>query len=125
MRLACTPRACEGSCPLARTPPSPRWHEAPLLPGVARLVAHLQAVGVRMALATSTSRATLGRKLASKAEMREAFAEVGPSLVGTRIPPSLPISPLLQSGRRCVWAQREAATQAGWFAFLQGRLHLP
>lgn len=52
-----------------------RWHEAPLLPGVARLVAHLQAVGVRMALATSTSRATLGRKLASKAEMREAFAE--------------------------------------------------
>jgi len=56
--------------------PSPaRWHEAPLLPGVARLVAHLRMHNIPMALATSTSRATLARKLSSKAEMREAFAQ--------------------------------------------------
>lgn len=50
-----------------------RWHEAPLLPGVARLVAHLQQHGVPLALATSTPRATLNRKLHQRADMQAAF----------------------------------------------------
>lgn len=52
-----------------------RWHEAPLLPGAARLLAHLRAHGVPMALATSTPRATLERKLSNKAALREAFGD--------------------------------------------------
>jgi beta-phosphoglucomutase-like phosphatase (HAD superfamily) len=38
-------------------------------------VAHLRQHGVPLALATSTSRATLGRKLAAQQQMREAFAD--------------------------------------------------
>jgi HAD superfamily hydrolase (TIGR01509 family) len=53
-----------------------RWHEAPLLPGAARLVGHLAAAGVRLALATSTSRATLARKLADKPQIMAAFEHV-------------------------------------------------
>lgn len=51
-----------------------RWHEAPLLPGVLRLLAHLRTAGVPMALATSSSRITLERKLSSKPEVAEAFS---------------------------------------------------
>jgi riboflavin kinase / FMN hydrolase len=50
-----------------------RWHHASLLPGAARLVRHLKANGVRMALATSTSYATMSRKLLNKRELLEAF----------------------------------------------------
>ncbi|GAB4824069.1 hypothetical protein N2152v2_011115 [Parachlorella kessleri] len=51
-----------------------RWHEAPLLPGVQRLISHLQAHKVPLALATSTPRATLVRKLSAKSQVHEAFA---------------------------------------------------
>ena len=51
-----------------------RWHEAPLLPGVQRLISHLQANKVPLALATSTPRATLVRKLSAKSQVHEAFA---------------------------------------------------
>lgn len=50
-----------------------RWHEAGILPGALRLVRHLRSSGIPLALATSTSRPTLARKLSSKAELREAF----------------------------------------------------
>ena len=50
-----------------------RWHEARLLPGALRLVTHLRAANIPLALATSTSRQTLQRKLATKPELLEAF----------------------------------------------------
>ena len=50
-----------------------RWHEAPLLPGVARLIAHLKVHGVTLALATSTPRRTLERKLSTKQSIADAF----------------------------------------------------
>lgn len=62
--------------PLFYTPFACRWHEAGLLPGAARLVSHLRAAGVGIALATSTSRATLQRKLSSKPSLRNVFHAV-------------------------------------------------
>lgn len=50
-----------------------RWHEAGFLPGAARLVSHLRGSDVRIALATSTSRATLKRKISSKPLLQDAF----------------------------------------------------
>jgi HAD superfamily hydrolase (TIGR01509 family) len=55
---------------------SERWHEAGILPGALRLVSHLRAAGVPLALATSTSRGSLTRKLSSKPDLREAFVTV-------------------------------------------------
>ncbi|KAK9796262.1 hypothetical protein WJX73_007319 [Symbiochloris irregularis] len=43
-----------------------RWHEAQLMPGAARLLWHLHSHHVMLALATSTSRDTLHRKLSGK-----------------------------------------------------------
>ncbi|KAK9824264.1 hypothetical protein WJX72_009063 [[Myrmecia] bisecta] len=43
-----------------------RWHEAKLLPGAGRLLWHLHRHGVPVALATSTSRATLKRKMSGR-----------------------------------------------------------
>ena len=43
------------------------------MPGVARLVAHLELHGITLALATSTPRDTLNRKLRTKDAMRAAF----------------------------------------------------
>ena len=53
-----------------------RWHEAGILPGALRLVTHLRSAGIPLALATSTSRATLARKLSSKPTFRESFDTV-------------------------------------------------
>ncbi len=50
-----------------------RWHQAPMMPGAQRLLSHLQAHGVPLALATSTSRATLQRKLSTRQHVHEAF----------------------------------------------------
>lgn len=50
-----------------------RWHQAPLLPGAERLLAHFREQGVAMALATSTSRATLKRKLSTRQDVEGAF----------------------------------------------------
>lgn len=60
----------EESEPLLRE----RWKEAPLLPGVLRLLSHFREAGLPMALATSSSRATLALKLSSKQEVAAAFA---------------------------------------------------
>jgi len=50
-----------------------RWHEAPYLPGALRLVKHLKANGHMIALATSTSRRVLERKLRNKEPLQHAF----------------------------------------------------
>jgi len=43
------------------------------LPGARRLLEHLQSCGAKVAIATSTSRATFDKKLAKKPWMRELF----------------------------------------------------
>jgi riboflavin kinase len=53
----------------------PRWCDARLLPGALRLLRHLAAHGVPYALATSTPRATLNAKLATKPELRQLVAD--------------------------------------------------
>eukprot|EP00890_Picochlorum_soloecismus_P003117 jgi/Picsp_1/3806/NSC_01318-R1_riboflavin kinase len=50
-----------------------RWHEAPYLPGALRLVKHLKESGHVIALATSTSRQVLARKLRNKEPLQNAF----------------------------------------------------
>lgn len=50
-----------------------RWHEVPLLPGAQRVVQHLQSFGIRLGLATSTSRDTMHKKLMNKKELLKAF----------------------------------------------------
>ena len=64
--------ACHSPPPPRPPPLAPP--QAPLLPGAARLVAHLRASGVPLALATSTSRATLALKMAGRDELAAAFA---------------------------------------------------
>jgi HAD superfamily hydrolase (TIGR01509 family) len=54
-----------------------RWGACAWCPGAARLLEHLRAAaGVRLALATSTPRATLAKKAATKPLLREAFEVV-------------------------------------------------
>lgn len=55
--------------------PCCRWHQAPLMPGAERLISHLSAHSVPLALATSTSRASLQRKLSTRAHVQEAFVQ--------------------------------------------------
>ena len=50
-----------------------RWHEVPLLPGAERLLVHLKASGITLALATSTSTATLEKKISNKQCLQDAF----------------------------------------------------
>lgn len=52
---------------------APRWADVRPLPGVRRLLEHLRACGCRVAIATSTSRATFDKKLSKKPWMRELF----------------------------------------------------
>lgn len=51
----------------------PRWQEVSVLPGARRLINHLVAHHIPIALATSTPRATLMRKLSNKQDLLEAF----------------------------------------------------
>jgi riboflavin kinase len=53
-----------------------RWGDARLLPGALRLLKHLCAAGVPVAVATSTPRATFNKKLATKAELRALWRAV-------------------------------------------------
>jgi HAD superfamily hydrolase (TIGR01509 family) len=53
-----------------------RWGACAWCPGAARLLAHLRAADVGLALATSTPRATLAKKAATKPLLREAFEVV-------------------------------------------------
>lgn len=50
-----------------------RWHEVSMLPGASRVVKHLWKAGIRLGLATSTSRTTMMKKLANKNDLLEAF----------------------------------------------------
>ncbi|KAK2077510.1 hypothetical protein QBZ16_004355 [Prototheca wickerhamii] len=50
-----------------------RWKEAKMLPGALRLLRHLQATGVPLALATSSNRANLTKKLSGHAHVHAAF----------------------------------------------------
>lgn len=50
-----------------------RWADVRPLPGVRRLLEHLRTCGCRVAIATSTSRATFDKKLSKKPWMRELF----------------------------------------------------
>jgi hypothetical protein len=50
------------------------WADAKLLPGALRVLRHLHRSGLPIAVATSTPRATLQRKLANKPELRELLA---------------------------------------------------
>lgn len=50
-----------------------RWQECKLLAGVRRLVDHLSAHGVKLAIGTSTSRATLDKKMSCKQRLSEKF----------------------------------------------------
>jgi phosphoglycolate phosphatase-like HAD superfamily hydrolase len=52
---------------------TPRWADVRPLPGVRRLLEHLRTCGCRVAIATSTSRATFDKKLSKKPWMRELF----------------------------------------------------
>lgn len=54
-------------------PCPPRWKEAKMLPGALRLLRHLQATGVPLALATSSNRANLTKKLSGHAHVHAAF----------------------------------------------------
>lgn len=51
-----------------------RWHTAKLMPGAHRLLWHLHKHGVPVALATSTSRATFGAKMAGHGDLQSIFA---------------------------------------------------
>ena len=54
-----------------------RWPEAGLLPGAARVLKHLAEVpSLRVALATSSPRETLQRKISSKPELQNAFHHI-------------------------------------------------
>jgi HAD superfamily hydrolase (TIGR01509 family) len=53
-----------------------RWHEAEYLPGAERLVTHLKENNHRIALATSTSRRVLERKLKNKPLLQSCFDTV-------------------------------------------------
>jgi riboflavin kinase len=53
-----------------------RWGDARLLPGALRLLSHLSAAGVPVAVATSTPRATFDKKLATKAGLRALWRAV-------------------------------------------------
>ena len=58
---------------LRPSPCPPRWKEAKMLPGALRLLRHLQATGVPLALATSSNRANLTKKLSGHAHVHAAF----------------------------------------------------
>ena len=51
-----------------------RWHTAKLMPGAHRLLWHLHRHGIPVALATSTSRATFGAKMAGHGNLQSIFA---------------------------------------------------
>jgi riboflavin kinase len=70
-----------------------RWADVRPLPGARRLLEHLASCGVRVAVATSTSRATFDSKLSKKPWMRELFqaAVCGDEVRAWRL------------GRRCHW----------------------
>lgn len=53
-----------------------RWHEARYLPGACRAITHLQKHGHRLALATSTSRDVLRRKIQNKSLLQTCFEVV-------------------------------------------------
>lgn len=65
------------------------WADAKLLPGALRVLRHLHHSGLPIAVATSTPRTTLQRKLVNKPELRELLAravcgdEVGGALACT------------------------------------------
>ena len=59
---------CEASCSTCR------WHTAKLMPGAHRLLWHLHKHSIPVALATSTSRATLGAKMAGHGNLQSIFA---------------------------------------------------
>ena len=54
-------------CSPVNQPRRRRWQGAQLMPGAGRLLFHLHHAGVPVALATSTPRATMERKLAAPA----------------------------------------------------------
>lgn len=71
--LAVTPEALHAETDAAL---SRRWAEASLLPGTERLIRHLRAHGVRLALCTSTSRAVLALKAVRLGSLVDAFEAV-------------------------------------------------
>lgn len=72
--VCCRPPSAPPHNPSSGTPLAPNAIPLdPLAQGVARLIAHLSMHSIPLALATSTPRATLERKLSSKDAMRAAF----------------------------------------------------
>ena len=53
--------------------PTYRWADVRPLPGVRRLLEHLCSCGAKVAIATSTSRATFDKKLGKKPWLRALF----------------------------------------------------
>lgn len=53
-----------------------RWHEVKVLPGVQRLIKHLHATGTLLAIATSTSRSSFQRKMATHTALQDFFPVV-------------------------------------------------
>ncbi|KAL6760948.1 Flavokinase-domain-containing protein [Haematococcus lacustris] len=64
-----------------------RWGDAPLLPGALRLVQHLHAHKVPFAVATSSSRATFGLKMANKPQLARMLSTV---VCGDEVPRGKP-----------------------------------
>lgn len=73
------------------------------LPGVRRLLEHLRACGCRVAIATSTSRATFDKKLSKKPWMRELFQA---AVCGDEVRATTACSDCIWSGRCACWISR-------------------
>jgi len=71
--------ACTGAELYAESEPllSARWGEARPMPGAVRLLEHLERLGVPVAVATSTPRASFERKLEGKPELRRLLTRAG------------------------------------------------
>lgn len=97
-----------------------RWADVRPLPGARRLLEHLAAYGVPVAIATSTSRATFNKKLANKPWLQQLFQA---SVCGDEVSVlqlehahwqygPLPLHEATL-GARCQHAQRHAQVEAG------------
>lgn len=77
-----------------------RWADVRPLPGARRLLEHLQSCGAKVAIATSTSRATFDKKLAKKPWMRELFqaAVCGDEVVHGKPAPDVFVAAVQQLG---------------------------
>jgi riboflavin kinase len=106
LAAAAGPELLAESEPLLRA----RWGEARPMPGALRLLRHLASLGVPVAVATSTPRASFERKLAGKCELRGLLTRCGASVAcGDEVERGKPAPDVfeLAVAKLLLWRQRQ------------------